>query len=184
MKDSANIPLNTNDAEPGKRTLLAMLGAFGILTASVVCLSLGARACRTNPTNASRQGSPDAATSAARSNDQVDPEVAAFLGPLAVERRFETWRITQIDPLQFGRMTFRIEGSTGDSFIIDVHARSPQAPPPIAETTHLALYVRMNQAGGQTPEAFIQACNAFARALRAREDAGASAPALQSLVPR
>jgi len=158
-----------------------MFGAFAILTVFVVGVSLGSRAFRTNE---QPRRAPSSALSAPPRDEPTDPRIAAFLGPLATERRFESWRITRIDPLQFGRMTFEIAGDTGRSFTIDVHARSPNAPPPIAETSQLALYLRTNQRGGQTPEAFVQACSALARALRAREEAGQTPPPLESLVPR
>ncbi len=184
MTEPANIPSTSNDTEPGKRTLLAIFGAFAALTVIVVCVSLGARLLPTKRPKDAHRSTPAPALSVAPREEQVDPRIATFLGPLAIERRFESWRITRIDPLQFGRMTFEIEGTTGGSFMIDVHARNPNAPPPIAETSNLALYLRTNQRGGQTPEAFVRACDAFARALRAREDAGHAPPSLESLTPR
>ncbi len=179
MTEPTNIPSSSNDIEPGTRTLLAMFGAFATLTVFVIGISLGWRFFHTNEQQRRGPG-----LSASSRNEQSDPRIDAFLGPLATERRFESWRITRIDPLQLGRMTFEIAGNDGRSFTVDVHARSPNAPPPIAETSQLALYLRTNQRSGQTPEAFAQACNALARALRAREDAGHAPPPLESLVPR
>jgi hypothetical protein len=181
MNEPTNMPSGPHETEPGKRTLLGMLAAFASLTVLVCLVSFGARALRTEPRPFQ---SPPSTVSAEPHKEQLDPRIVAFLGPLATEGRFDAWRITRIDPLQFGRMTLEIEGEAGGRFVVDLHARSPESPPPIAETSKLALYLRTNQRGGQTPQAFITACTALARVLAAREAAGHEPPPLERLVPR
>jgi hypothetical protein len=181
MNEPTNIPSGSNETEPGKRTLLGMLAVFASFAVFVCLVSLGARALRTEPRP---QPVPPSTASTAPHGEQLDPRIVAFLGPLATERRFDAWRITRIDPLQFGRMTLEIEGDAGERFVVDLHARSPESPPPIAETLKLALYLRTNQRGGQTPQTFITACTALARVLAAREAAGHEPPPLERLMPR
>ena len=181
MNEAMNDASGSNESEPGKRTLLGMVAAFASLTMLVVLVSVGARALHNERP---AQTTPPQTASERPHEEEIDPRIRTFLGPIATERRFDAWRITRIDPLQFGRVSLEIEGDLGGRFVIDVHAKSPNAPPPIAETSTLALYLRTNQRGGQTPEAFVRACNALAQKLRERETAGYKPPPLESLVPR
>ncbi len=158
-----------NEAEPGRRSLLAMLAAFAALTLLVVGVSLVARARK--------------ASFSAAPVDSFAPEVTAFLGPLATGTRFDGWRIARVPPSSPDQMTLELESDGGERFVVDVHARSPGAPPGLAETARLAIYLRSETRGAQTPEAAVRATIALAAALRAREDSGHPLPPLQGLPP-
>lgn len=182
MSERAPDAVTSNESEPGKRALLGLLGAFAALTVVVVSVSLGARMMPRNDSQSRFSGPMD--TSARPVQPETDPRIIAYLGPMATERQFEGRRITRIDPLQFGRMTLEIQSEGGDRFTIDIHAWSAEAPPPIAKTSKVALYLRTNNRGGQTPAAFVDICTALARALEGREAAGHAPPPLESLGAR
>jgi hypothetical protein len=145
-----------------------MLASFVALTVLVVAVSLIAGAVRR-----SRSAS-------ARPPDQIRSEVAAFLGPIASGAPLGAWHVARVEPSPPGRVTLWLERGRGERFVVDVLARSPAAPPGIAETSTLAIYLRA-EPGARTPEAAMDACNALAAALRAREEAGHEAPRLESL---
>jgi hypothetical protein len=159
-----------SETEPGRRSLLAMLAAFAALALLVVAVSLAAGVLK---------GAPSSDASAVR----LTPEAAAFLGPLATGSRFGAWRIARIDPSPPSRLTLELESERGERFVVDVHARSPDAPPGVAETAQLAIYVRSDKRGAPTPEAAVYASTELATALRAREESGHAPPALESLPP-
>jgi hypothetical protein len=163
-------------AEPGRRSLLVMMAAFGALTVAVVATSLVARVVRNGGTSAPSSSSSSAAP-------QMPLDVRAFLGPLADGDRFETWHIVRVDASQRGLLTLEIADDAGVSFAVDLRARAPGAPEGIVETTDLAIYTRSDH-GSHTPEAVEQGCRALGEALRAREAAGHAPPALESLGPR
>ena len=115
---------------------------------------------------------------------EPQPEVLAFLGPLASGERFGEIRIARVEPVHRGRLTLELEDAQGDRVTVDVHARAANAPAGVAETSRLALYVRSGRAGEATPAAAVRACTALATALQAREEAGHTPPPLDSLAPR
>jgi hypothetical protein len=147
-----------------------VLAAFAALALLVVTVSLAAGAL-----HRFRGASPQP------SGEQLSPEVSAFLGPLASGAPFGAWHVAKVEPSTPGRMTLRLERGSGEHFVVDVLARSPAAPPGIAETARLAIYLRTER-GAHTPEAAMDACNALAAALRAREQEGHEPPLLDSLV--
>lgn len=163
--------------EPGRRSLVAMLLVYGALTIAVVGASLIAKRIGARPGH--WNDSPREAHSSHR--DELDPRMVAYLGPIAETRRFEAFRVTRLDPLQFGRITLELEGQDGARFVLDLHARSEKAPSPIAETEHVAIYARTGK-GQQTPAAVMSACADLAKALRAREQAGQLPPPLEPLM--
>lgn len=179
MSEQAPDPMTSNEPEPGKRALLALLGAFAALTVVVVLVSLGARMMPRRDAGTGASGQTE--TSARPVQPETDPRIIAFLGPIAAERRIGAWRITRIDPLQFGRMTLEIQREAAERVTIDIHAFSPEAPPPVAKTSKLALYLRTNNRGGQTPAAFIEVCTLLARELEAREASGQEPPPLERM---
>lgn len=168
----------SDSQEPGRKSFLAMLLVYGALTVAVVSISLLAKVLVRPPSRT--QETPHEAHSA--HVEELDPQIAAYLGPIAENRRMEPFRVTRLDPLRFGRITLELEGQDGTRFVLDVHARSPEAPTPIAETGHAAIYARTGK-GQQTPQAVLDACAALAKALKERENAGQRPPALEPLRP-
>jgi hypothetical protein len=160
-------PVKPAPEEPGRRSLLGMLGAFAALTLLVSTLSLGFGAPRPKRPILERP----------------DPESTAFLGPLAEGARFGGWHVSRVDPVRHGALTLELTSEREERFVVDVRARSDAAPPGIAETARLALYVRSSGKTSETPEPYARACAALAAALRAREASGHAPPALESLEP-
>src|SRR5262245_25213053 len=114
-----------------------MLAAYATLAVLVVLLSLAARALGAGTPQRGGTNKP-----------RLDPVVAAFLGPLAEGHPFGAWRITRVEPpVEPARMTLELRGAGGERVIVDVHARSADSPPGIAETRHLAIYARTSNRG-------------------------------------
>jgi hypothetical protein len=157
--------VSADRAEPGRRSLLVMLACFAALTLLVVAFSFTAGAWKPRP-----------------AQDGPPPEVVAFLGPLARGDRFGSFHVSRLEPAR-GRMTMEITTDAGERYVVDVHARSAAAPPGIAETPRLAIYLRNEQRNAPTPEAAVRACAALAAALREREEAGHEPPPLEHLAP-
>ncbi len=165
--------MSSTESEPGRRSLLAMLGGFGALTLVVVGVSLVADRW---PTARPRT----AEVSVAPSEAVVPPEVAAFLGPLAGGERFGTTRIARILPEAPGALALALVGAEGLEVVVDVRARSTRAPAGVAETNDLAIYLRSRR-GEPTTRASMRAATDLASALRAREEGGHAPPRLESL---
>jgi hypothetical protein len=127
-------------------------------------------------------GASDATRHERTASVSLTPEAAAFLGPLATGQPFDAWHVVQFPHTQPGCLTLEVERQPGERFVIDVRARSSEAPPGVAETAHLAIYVRSSP-GAHTPDAALLASTALAAALRAREESGHTPPPLESLPP-
>jgi hypothetical protein len=112
--------------------------------------------------------------------EPLSPEVLAFLGPVATGAPFDGWHVAGVPHGQAGSVTLELEGQPGERFVVDVRARSADAPAGVAETSHLAVYVH-SPVGAHTPDAAVRAATALAAALRAREDSGHAVPPLESL---
>jgi hypothetical protein len=162
---------SVSEREPGRLSLLVMLGAFLALTVLVVAASLVA--------GARKQTSSPVAEAAA----ELSPEAAAFLGPLATGAHFGLWHVAHVLPSPAGCLTLEIAADDGEHFVVDVRQRSESAPPGIAETPHLALYVRSTAPGSRTKEGVAHGVLALAEQLQAREEAGHAPPVLESLSP-
>jgi hypothetical protein len=153
--------------EPARANLLWTVGCFAGLTAAVVAASISVRLLRHPP--------PPPAMVTAKS------EVQAFLGPLAGGAWFGSWHVVHVDSAPRDHLTLDLSNRAGDRVAIDVLARSPSGPAPIAETATFALYVRAGRPGEITPPAAIEAAQALAAALRERETTGAPAPTLRDM---
>ncbi len=153
--------------EPGRRSLLATLGAFAALVVVVSGASLVASRLRAPS---------DRGTTARHEEVAVSPEVLAYLGPLAGGARFGGARVVRVDPPRHGRITLEIERDDAARFVVDLRAIRLDGPQPPAQTEKVAIFVR-----GPTPQATIAACAALADALRAREAQGHAPPPLAPL---
>jgi hypothetical protein len=174
LTEEPSIPTEAAGAEPepGRRSLLGMLASYAALTVIVVAFSLAAGALGL--------GRRDAAPAV----EAPQPELLAFLGPLATGERFDGFRISRVDPIRDGGLTLEIEGKPGERFVVDLRKRSPAAPQGISETAKLALYLRTDRSGAPTSQTAVQACAALAAALQKREESGHEPPPLESLQPR
>jgi len=149
----------------------------GIVAAGVVAAAGGAVAVRgLSRSHAVSQPAPT----------QRPPSSAtrAFLGPLAVGAHVERWVVQELFESPTGAVAF-VLGPEGESgFRIDVFRRDDGGARPVATTRSLALYVdNMPLRDGQSiiaPDQ-LEAAQALARTLQAREDAGAPVPMLPTL---
>lgn len=161
-------------AEPGRRSLLVTLAAFGALAllGSAASFVAGGR-----PKPGSSTSPPPAP------QETPDPRLLAYLGPLAEGRPFGGARITRVDPVRQGGVVLEIAGASGAPLAVDLRARSSSAPAGIAETKRVAIYLRTGRAGAATTEEAQRACVDLAAALSAREAEGHEPPALEPLAP-
>lgn len=164
------------DQEPGRRSLLITIAVFGTLALIVSGASLVVGAFP-------KAGAPSSAPSSSFSAEAPDPQVIAYLGPLAEGKPFGRYHIARIGPLQHGEITLELAAEDGPPLTVDVRAASPASPKGIAETKRVVLYLRSSP-GTQTTAEAQQACVDLAAALKAREEAGNAPPAaLEPLTP-
>lgn len=159
--------------EPGRRSLLAMLAAFAALTVAVVLASLAAGALR-DP----RPAPPS--SSSAPSPPPIDAQALPFLGPLATGEPFDGWRIAHVETPR-GAIVLELTNDAGERVLAEVRARSASAPPGLAESATLAIYLRSQNRGSETPAIAQRACAALATALSRRENAGVPPPRLEPI---
>lgn len=152
-------------SEPGRASLYVTLAAFaGVIAVAHVASALARRRPAPPPTaSATPSPPPDG--------------VAGYLGPLATGAPFAGHRLGRVDPVRDGQLTLEIVGPAG-RWVVDLRARDPAAPPGLAATAAVAIYLR---GSGPTQADALAACLALADALAAREAAGARPPPLRPL---
>lgn len=114
----------------------------------------------------------------------VDPEVLALLGAeIAGERELPGLKVLGIEGVVDGRIRLELALPAGEPFFVEVLRKDPAAPPGIAETPELSLYL-VGKPGARTPEEQGQAVIALARRIEAEERKGVPVPALRSLAEK
>ena len=174
MTASTTSTASASSPELGRRSFVATLASFAALVAAAMVIAAVAQHRERSRTQAEAQADP--ADVAIDPSDQhppkPDPEVLTFLGPLATGAPLSgtRWRILAIAPLQAGRLPLELADPSGPRIPVEVLRRSDDAPPGIAQTPTLAIYLR-NNGDGQSPTdpRAEQAAKALATALTQRE---------------
>jgi hypothetical protein len=93
--------------------------------------------------------------------------------------------VSRVLAVENGALPVELVDASGRSFIVEVHRWDEAAPPGIARTGSLAVYLRNGGTGAtRTNEAHGLAAIALAALLEARERAGKPLPRLASIVER
>jgi hypothetical protein len=111
---------------------------------------------------------------------------AAPLGDaLAAGAILGRWTVVAVHPVHFGAVPVVLATAEGLRYQVDVLARDPNGPAGVADTDRLSLFVA-NHGDGRTATEEEQGLGVMALAehLRAREQAGWTAPALLTLEQR
>ena len=150
----------------GPRSLLATLAAFAGLTIAVVLVSTFAGAPARSPTTpAPVEAGPDAG-------------VLAFFAALAAGERFDRWSIVRIDGPRAGGLPLVLRGPEDQRVAVELRPRDDRSPVAPAASDTLAIYVLDRD----MPPDGLTGVLALARALRAREAAGARLEGLEPLL--
>jgi hypothetical protein len=108
-----------------------------------------------------------------------------LLGGIVPGMVLDRWTVVAVHPVKLGAIPVVLSTREGARFQVDVMARDPQGPSGIAETEHLALYLRNRGNGGTaTNEEQGLGTIVLARELRTREAQGMSTPPLLTLRER